>query len=321
MDRMGLSSHSVEKFGAPFLLVDELVFVIPAGGVVELLRHHFKFLFILDGEIAHEIEGIDGTGRLREGDVLATPPVRFHRYRNPNPRRAARIHAFRLFLDQAVVGAASEDSGAEDRTSLAAFVCSRFRVPAHLVGGITPEIRAALFALRHESETRALGFRHRVHALCSDLLVFTARQLAAPPTWPSHTKSNPIVGVAMEYLQKHFTDPELRLAQVAWHAGKGEEHLARVFRRETGHSVFEHVREMRINHAKTLLMDPALTLTVVATRSGFQSLAFFSRSFRQVAGMSPSEYRRSVDIQLQTAPVPSRDKQAGNPLETWLAKP
>src|SRR5690606_30274188 len=114
------------------------------------------------------------------------------------------------------------------------------------------------------------------------------------------------VASAREFILKHFATP-ITLADVAWHVGKGEEHLARVFKRQTGQSVFEHVRELRIGHAKTLLLDPALSLGEIAERCGFHSLSFFSRAFRAEVGIPPSRYRGQVTVPGQPPrPIPRK---------------
>lgn len=304
---MGLSSHSVEKFGLPFLMVDELVFIIPAGSAVNLTRHHFKFLFLLSGEICHEIDGTEGPRTLRQGDILAAPPVKFHRYVNTDPDREARIHAVRIFLDPAVLHSGVTSSLRKPESSFHDFVLHHFPAPVHVCAGIDPDIRAALYTLRKETETRAAGFRHRVHSLCTDLVILVARHLSEKSQTRSPVGAKGVVAVAMEYIQKHFTDAELRLGTIAFHVGKGDEHLSRQFKRQTGRSVFEFVREMRINYAKTLLLESSLSLTEIAGRCGFESLAFFSRSFKQLAGLPPSAYRSNLEVRLQSAPVPSRE--------------
>jgi AraC-like DNA-binding protein len=106
-----------------------------------------------------------------------------------------------------------------------------------------------------------------------------------------------IVAAAKEFIFKHFSK-DLTLGEIAWHVGKGEEHLARVFKSETGQSVFDYVRETRINQAKTLMMNPVGSLTEIAERCGFHTLSFFSRTFRQHSGMSPSHYRHSIETKM-----------------------
>lgn len=287
-------------------MVDELVFVVPAGGSVRLTHHHFKLLFFLNGAIHHQIEGLDGDEPLREGDILIAPPVRFHRYINHDPGKEARIHVLRLFLDDDFSASKGGQRPRKPEHELSDFILHHFDRPMHLKAAIGNDIRSTLMALRRETETHACGFRHRVHSLCSDLVVLTARSLNRQSDRRSGSRTEQAVAEAMEFIQKHFNDPELRLGAIAWHTGKGDEHLARLFKRETGKSVFDYVRETRINYAKTLMLDPSLTLTTVASACGFQSLAFFSRTFKQLVGLSPSAYRHTLELQLRAGPYPGR---------------
>jgi AraC-like DNA-binding protein len=50
----------------------------------------------------------------------------------------------------------------------------------------------------------------------------------------------------------------------------------------------------RIEHAKTLLADPALSISDAAVAVGYGSLSRFSALFRQVTGHSPRDYRRKM---------------------------
>ncbi len=295
---MGVTSHSVERLGSPFLMVDEMVFVVPRGSEVRLARQNFKVLFVLSGWIRHRIDG--GEEReVGEGDVLVVPPVREHVYANPSAREA-RAHMLRLFLEP--VGSGRGRRAARDaEEDLASFVARSFPAPLHLRSGLDPEMSAALVALRREAEERGPGYRHRVRAICTELIVLLARRTGPVTRVKNASGAAQVVGQALEFIQKHHSDPGLRLGAVAWHVGKGDEHLARLFKRETGRSVFDHVREQRIHHAKTLLHDPALSLTEIAERSGFASLAFFSRSFRKLTGMAPSAYRANLDLHVRPA--------------------
>jgi AraC-like DNA-binding protein len=96
---------------------------------------------------------------------------------------------------------------------------------------------------------------------------------------------------AKEFLiRNHARD--LTLGEVAWSVKKSEEHLARIFRRVTGQTVFDYLRTVRLEMAKTLLINSEKTLTEIASATGFGSLALFSRSFKQYVGINPSGYRQ-----------------------------
>lgn len=290
---MGYSSHSVDTLGPPWMFVDEVVFVVPKGGVLRIRKHHFKLLFILSGEIEHEIEGIDGKKPLSAGDILIAPVVGWHRYINPDQTRAVPMQAIRMFLDADFLASRAKRRIRKPENDLADFVLHHFNRVSQLRPGIDNEITELIRDYRRETEFGEAGFRHRVRSICTELIVSVARQLghgAGPPVAQTRPGGQ-IVAAAKEFILKHASK-DISLGEIAWHVGKGEEHLARVFKRGTGQSVFEYVREIRVSQAKTLLLNPALTLTQIAERCGFHSLSFFSRTFRQQAGMSPSQYRQ-----------------------------
>jgi transcriptional regulator GlxA family with amidase domain len=117
---------------------------------------------------------------------------------------------------------------------------------------------------------------------------------STPGKIPERKGSGLLVDSAKEYIMKNL-HTKLTLGDIAWKVGKGEEHLARVFKKETGQSVFDFVREMRIEQAKIHLYDTSKSLTYIATATGFSSLSFFSRTFKTIAGMSPSQYRSHIE--------------------------
>lgn len=307
---MAYLSHSVDNLGPPFLLVDEAVFVIPKGGVMQLNKHHFKFVFILNGEIEHEIDGLDARRPLSTGDILIAPVVGYHRYVNPNPTKAIPLQVIRFFLDAECLQTRSQRKVRRPEHDLVDFIAHHFHKVEQLRGGIDNEITELIKNFRKETEQKLAGYRHRCRAICTELIVVTSRKLNGcreAKARQEDSRQGAIVSAAREYILKHLAK-EMTLGEIAWHVGKGEEHLARVFKRETGQSVFDYVREMRINQAKTHLLDPSLSLTRIAEQCGFNTLSFFSRTFRQLVGMSPSFYRRHAATGM--LPMDIRRRQA-----------
>ncbi len=71
-----------------------------------------------------------------------------------------------------------------------------------------------------------------------------------------------------------------------------ESHLRARFRRETGISLGQHLRRLRLQKAMSLLLQSDLPITEIAERCGFDSIFAFSRSFRQFTELSPRAYRQ-----------------------------
>ena len=95
---------------------------------------------------------------------------------------------------------------------------------------------------------------------------------------------------AKEYLVNHFASP-LTLEDVANDVGLSKEHLARAFKAATGKTVFDFLRDYRIEAGKRILLKNDYGIDRVATEAGFSSTAHFCRVFRKMVGMSPGAWR------------------------------
>ena len=65
-----------------------------------------------------------------------------------------------------------------------------------------------------------------------------------------------------------------------------------LFKKSTGMTLNEYVSLLRLSYAQARLLDPDANILNVAMESGFGSLSAFNKSFRKIAGMSPSDFRR-----------------------------
>lgn len=86
----------------------------------------------------------------------------------------------------------------------------------------------------------------------------------------------------------HEAWPVRRLARVS---GVSEAHFARSFKEAFGLPPHRYLLTRRIERAKTLLRDTELSITEIAFQTGWGSLGTFGRTFRDVTGESPGEFR------------------------------
>jgi AraC-like DNA-binding protein/ligand-binding sensor protein len=125
------------------------------------------------------------------------------------------------------------------------------------------------------------------------LLAFFADQLSALSNQLMTEKNNaepPLVLKAREYIDKNKTD-ELSLADVAKAAGASVFHFCKVFHKATGLKFTDYVARVRLEDARTRLLNPNLRVSEIAYDVGFQSLTQFNRTFKRVFGQSPSDFR------------------------------
>jgi AraC family transcriptional regulator len=85
---------------------------------------------------------------------------------------------------------------------------------------------------------------------------------------------------------------DISLADMAAVTGLSTSHFSRTFKRSMGESPHRFVLQQRVQHAKELLVSLNLRMIDIALASGFKTQQHFSRIFREVCGLSPTEYRR-----------------------------
>lgn len=96
--------------------------------------------------------------------------------------------------------------------------------------------------------------------------------------------------IAKAYMLDNLSQPML-VSEVAREAALSEFHFIRTFRQAFGLSPNQFMQQERIRQAKALLRQPHLSVTDVAAQCGFSDLQYFSRTFKRLAGESPSRFR------------------------------
>jgi AraC family transcriptional regulator len=98
---------------------------------------------------------------------------------------------------------------------------------------------------------------------------------------------------SVELLRESFT-AHLTLTQLASVAGVHPVHLAREFRRFHGCTIGDYIRRLRVERACRQLSSSDESLATIAAAAGFSDQSHFSRTFKRLMGMTPTQYRRKA---------------------------
>ena len=93
---------------------------------------------------------------------------------------------------------------------------------------------------------------------------------------------------------QELTDPELNVTRLAAKSEMSEVYLRKLFHMRYGCSPKQYIALSRLQYAKELMTIPTLTLEEIALQSGFSSLSYFCRTFKEQYGESPGEIRKEL---------------------------
>jgi len=95
----------------------------------------------------------------------------------------------------------------------------------------------------------------------------------------------------LEYIDKNYRHP-ISLDDICSIAHLSRGYLCRVFKKETGRSVFDYLINRRLQFATNELRSSQSKVIAIALEAGFGDLTYFNRIFKKRLGCSPSEYRK-----------------------------
>ena len=97
----------------------------------------------------------------------------------------------------------------------------------------------------------------------------------------------------IRYMEEHIGE-RLSLDTICRDTLTGRSQLQKIFREAHGCGVIDYFSSMKIDTAKQLIRDNHLNFTEISDRLGYTSVHYFSRQFKKLTGMTPSEYATSI---------------------------
>jgi len=297
---MGESFHIVQHLDPPFLFLDERVIYIPRGRLLDVNNRMLKIILFFEGAANLSING-EPVGEVEPGDVLVVPKPCRQNYQ-PSENREVRIHVMRILFDfnalglNMLKGEGSLEEQYHIESNYAAFVRHHLTKIRQLKGFQDTYTHDCIRLIRKEIEAELPGYRYIVSAHCRLLVTHFIRNMAPSPAKqepPSAIESSPgswAVEHAKFFICENF-NRHLSLSEIAWEVRLSAEHLALIFKQKTGQTVFEFLRDIRIESAKSYLISSKRGITEISELVGFSSPTLFCRNFKKATGSSPTDYR------------------------------
>lgn len=124
---------------------------------------------------------------------------------------------------------------------------------------------------------------------------FSARHQAVPRiSKTTKLKSDEeVFNRVVTYLEDHLNS-KVTIEQICRDTLVGRSQLQKIFRDRSGLGIIEYFSQMKITAAKQMIRTNRMNFTQISERLGYTSIHYFSRQFKKLTNMTPSEYASSV---------------------------
>jgi two-component system response regulator YesN len=95
---------------------------------------------------------------------------------------------------------------------------------------------------------------------------------------------------AIDYIRLHYNEP-VTLNEIAKTAHLSVSRLSHVFKEQVGITIVDYLTNVRIEHAKALLISTNKNCTEICFESGYNNQSYFTRTFKEIAGITPKQFR------------------------------
>ncbi len=112
------------------------------------------------------------------------------------------------------------------------------------------------------------------------------------PAVSGKTVGELLITRAAEYIENNYRRPELNIDGIAEHLSVNRVTLHRKFTEELNVSPGNYIIKLRINKACALLENSNYSIKTIAYSTGFSDQLYFSKVFKKLVGMTPTQYRK-----------------------------
>lgn len=104
-------------------------------------------------------------------------------------------------------------------------------------------------------------------------------------------RNSGLMDKALRYLEGHYME-ECSMVTVANQIHLSPNYFSNLFKKQTGETFSNYLTKLRIRKAELLLSNTDMKISEIAQSVGYQDSNYFATAFRQITGMSPSQYRK-----------------------------
>lgn len=150
-----------------------------------------------------------------------------------------------------------------------------------------------------KKKTAPIGGEQLIKTYLEQFLIFLIRNIVTKET-PNifHSKEsmeNHLVGSIKLFVENHIKEP-FRVNDLCKAIGYSKSYLSRLFREQTGETLAHFALIQKIKRAKQLIRETNYNFAQISDELAFDNPQYFSRTFKRTTGMTPTEFKASLNF-------------------------
>lgn len=105
---------------------------------------------------------------------------------------------------------------------------------------------------------------------------------------------HPMIFQIKEFIHQNYSLPTLSVPDISCHVHLSSSYMCTLFKSETGQTLNQYLTDYRIRMSKQLLADPRYKIADISSKVGYSDGNYYSKAFKKLVGLSPSEYREKM---------------------------
>lgn len=265
-----------------------------------LHRHEYlQINYISQGKGMHFVNGYPF--EIIKGDIFVIPPYIPH-YIAAQQDSSIEVIEFE-FIPEFVSRSLENDESNDifvDFAYIEPFLVSENKVKPrlNLVGKTQQEVERILSEVLLEYNEKPQGYNLLIKAMLLKLLVLVGREfkrsLEENESGIFYNRHRDAIYGALQYISEHYSE-ELVLEDIAKMFALSQSYFSYLFKNITSKTFIEYLTGLRISKAMELLKTTDKRVLDICYETGFNSVNHFNRIFKQIIGISPTQYRKKSE--------------------------
>lgn len=260
-------------------------------------KHKFiEIVYIVSGKARHVIN--ENEYFVKKGDISVINPGEVHAFYANTDCDEEFVAYDLMFTPDFIDRACLEGDGFSELSDSFMFYSlfpneKEFKERFNLVTSCGFELETVFERIYHEYKGKKNGYINLIRVYSAEIIIKLLRRIGYLKKSHISESQRQIVAKVIEYVENNYSI-KINTEEIASKMFFNKDYISKLFKSETGQSISEFVREIRLKEACRQIASTDRNITEIAYDCGFSDIKTFYSLFKKYVGCTPKAYRDGI---------------------------